>query len=268
VVAAVFTTTTLNSLPTPREDLVNGYKTALTNAGFPSLLQEYVSGNLRYIVYEFNDSPGDAFGKTYMRLGQNTSSQLTVELFSTWNTGTQTGTNASSSILINTNPGTATPVVLTAINHSELRGFTTQNGPNAPILVATLRPLNKPAAWNEASHNYRFLFAAAAFGTVLGCSSGASVYNLSNPSYPFSAPSSLSSPSVLSGRRDIIPRLMLFSPTVNNTGITGQTSGDIGIAACNGTVVGDILEVVAGSEEYRIIQLSSSPGPGLVIRST
>jgi len=241
----------------------NSLHTAMLNAGFTLWHTYTASGENRRIYREiFNSS---TYGTAFYEIRINTTTrQLVIAAYVAFNTTTNTGTGAITSVN-NFTPTTGDAINYTALNGgSEFRVVVIRQA-GTVALVGQVRPsLNKPSWWDENNYPYVWYIRSLTSNQwSLQTAGGASL-----------SPWALITAVIVSrtirgtvpgGQREIANAVELGATSGVPAGTCGVFSNDIAQSSTEGLQPGvDMLVVTAGTEEYLVIQADSG---GLVVRT-
>ncbi|MBH8563771.1 hypothetical protein I8748_16495 [Nostoc sp. CENA67] len=232
--------------------LTTAINTAMVNAGFSSATPYAVSGT-NYLAYNFSSGSG-ANSSTVYRIAITTGFAVSHQLFSTLNTGTNSGTNGSGE-QFSTAFTSSQAITFHALNAApEYRAVLIVQG-SVAVLLGVFSPANKTDVWSLESWNHAFIFSS--FVSMVGTS----LNPFSNTAYtpkPL-GDSNLASPATSFNASTVKGGLDIY--TNSNQGCWTQTSSDIAAAPTSGRSRGDTFTV--GTDTYLVCALSNG---GLVLK--
>lgn len=244
-----------------QQQLYDFLKAQLLAVGF-TLHEEYTVSTTKHMVFSLVLDAAKAKGTVYYRVGVTSAMAVDWQLYDTWNTGTHTGTNASSAGSASFSTASAYQSV-TAFRAGEAWLVWAGNTTNTSHrwLLGMLRPAYKPSYWDEDTWPY-----------ALHATSGAvSTWSLSALS-PFSSTSvalvALATSAVganpYTNKREVLPGLVFYLAA--SPALLGRTSDDF--AQVPNQTVGDTIQVTAGSEEWGFFALGThNTAAGLAVRT-
>lgn len=236
--------------------LTTAINNAMVSAGFSSATPYTVSTS-NYLAYNFSSGTG-ANNSTVYRVQVTTGFAVSHQLFSTLNTGTNSGTNGSGE-QFSTAFTSSQAVTFHALNaFPEYRAVLMVQG-SVSILLGVFNPTNKTDNWSLESWNHAFIFSSftAMVSTSLNPFSNTAYTpkplgdaNLASPATAFNA-------STIKGGLDIY--------TNSNQGCWSQTSIDIAAAPTSSRSRGDTFSVPNGqtTDTYLVCALTNG---GLVLK--
>lgn len=237
---------------------VTALKTAFTNAGFSSPVDDYTSGTDRILTYQFDVDNTKLLGSNFLRV-RVTSGLITYQqLYTSWNATTHTGNNANTEITYST-LSTANTIGFVSLNGgSEYKFiFVTQGTTFLPLGI--IAPANRPDWWDLNNWSYGFIWTSASMAAIR--TSGINPYN--NADFDLLLNSTrMASINPQTNRRDILAGLVLL--TQSNAGSGGRTSDDLAQICGSGSGRYDVLSVFGTTQQYLVINNASA---GIAIRT-
>ncbi|MBD2503133.1 hypothetical protein [Anabaena azotica] len=221
-------TRTITSLTAPitQSNLVSALQTAFTNAGFDAPIQIFTSGTDQILVYRTILDNSKTYGAIFLRLRITNTLGIFQQLVSTWNTGTSSGTDASTEVgyatFLNSINITFNSFNSVSNNQPEVRQvIVTQNSLFAPL--GLIFPENRPSRWDLNSYPYGFIWTSNNPSGLRTTTRNP----YSNPDFStYINDSNLSGTSPTGDGNDLARGIILKS--ISNNGIGCQTSNDIG----------------------------------------
>ncbi|BAZ50133.1 hypothetical protein NIES4103_27470 [Nostoc sp. NIES-4103] len=236
--------------------LTTAITNAMVSAGFSSATPYSVSGT-NYLAYNFSSGSG-ANASTVYRIAITTGFAVSHQLFSTLNTGTNSGTNGSGE-QFSTAFTSSQLVTFHSLNASpEYRAVLMVQG-GVAILLGVFNPTNKADVWSLESWNHAFIFSSF---TALVSTSNNPFSNTAYTPKPL-GDSNLASPATAFNASTIKGGLDVY--TNSNQGCWTQTSGDIAAAPTSGRSRGDTFSVPNGQTTDTYLVCAVTNG-GLVLK--
>jgi hypothetical protein len=234
--------------------LTAAINTAMVNAGFTTS-PGYAVSTTQYLSYSFSSGSGANNGTAY-RIQITSAFAVSHQLFSTLNTGTNTGTNGSGEQSATTFVSSQ-QITFHALNaFPEYRAVLMVQG-SLSILLGVFNPTNRVDVWSLESWNHAFIWSALT-----------SLFATSNNPFSNTAftpklvgDSNIASPASAFNASTV--KVALDIATNSNQGIWTQFSSDIGVAPTASRVRGDTFTPVGSTDIYLVIGLSNG---GLVLK--
>ncbi|MBD2495007.1 hypothetical protein [Nostoc sp. FACHB-280] len=258
MVIAARTTTNLAATIT-QTNLVAAIKTAMINAGFSTLYDDYTSTN-RILVYEVVNDTSKTYGKNYFVISISSALVVATQIFSTWNATTHTGTGGSAVTTFSAF-ATGSSISFTAFSAGdELKLVIAVQG-SVVVMIGSLIPAIRPSWWDLNLWNWGFYPTA----TTLSTWKSTSINPYSNENYQFLILTStfLATANPQTNKRDVITGLLLASSS--NTGIAGKTSDDIACVCASGSSRYDTIQPNGTTQIFTILNNASG---GFAVRTT
>jgi hypothetical protein len=234
--------------------LTTAINAAMVNAGFASATPYTVSTS-NYLAYNFSSGSG-ANNNTVYRIQITTGLAVSHQLFSTLNTGTNSGTNGSGE-QFSTGFTSSQPITFHALNAApEYRAVLMVQG-SVSIMLGVFNPQNKTDVWSLESWNHAFIFSSF---TAMVSTSNNPFSNTAYTPKPL-GDSNLSSPATAFNASTIDAGLRIY--TNSNQGCWTQTSSDIAAAPTNSRSRGDTFTPVGTTDIYLICSIGNG---GLVLK--
>lgn len=217
-----------------------------------TIFSEFTLTTDKCIVFELILDATKILGKVYLRIRIPTTLAVHQQLYTSWNTTSNTGTLASTESSAVTFSSNVAIEFLTFVKSPEYR-FVILSQNTTFALLGIFRPENKPNTWSEDSYPYAFIndnnfTASNMFKTWFSASSNP--YASTSAFTSNMADSRISSPNPINNRRDSLATLILYAST---QGIAGQSSAEIiTVAALGQTRFEDII-FTSGTEEYILL---------------
>ena len=256
MVVAVVTNTSLATSFT-QGSLNTALQTAFYNAGYTTVVDTFTSGTDLCTVYKLVQDSTKTYGTTYLRIRVTTGFAIAQQIFSTWNSSTHTGTNASSE-LTNYTVSNSYPVTFMALNAVPEAGLVAVNNNGTFTILGIISPANMPTWWDLNQWNYGFIFTSYNFSSIQ--STANNPYGTASYNYSLGV-ASMNGVNPINNRRDILTGITYF--TNGNTGCAGRTSDDMGMAAVSGSTKGDSLAIIGTSQIFTVV---NNVAGGLVMR--
>ncbi|MCC5640547.1 hypothetical protein LC593_32905 [Nostoc sp. CHAB 5844] len=255
---AARTNTTLAATIT-QTNLVAAIKTAMTNAGFSTLYDDYTSTN-RILVYEVVIDASKTYGKNYFVVSISSALVIATQIFSTWNASTHTGTGGSAATTF-TAFATASSISFAAFNGGDEFKLVVAVQGSVVIVIGSLVPASKPTWWDLNLWNWGFYPTA----TNLSTWKSPSINPYSNENYQFLMLTStfLATANPQTNKRDVITGLLLASSS--NTGIAGKTSDDLACVCASGSSRYDTIQPTGTTQVFTVLNNASG---GFAVRTT
>lgn len=260
---ATRTDTSLSATIT-QANLTTALKTAMTNAGFSSTPYGEQAASTNKVIYQVVFDASKAKGTAYVELSITSGLVVSIKISDNYTLASYSATNQSVAYSGSVfTPTTGSSVNLIAINHAELRGVIL-NQSSQWNFIGYLRPGNKPSWWDENSYLYCFNSVIETLAYYGLCAPNP-YNNQTSATYALYLQSSslLANANPITNKRDLVSKPFLFGPATYNYGVVGQLSADLVQCAATGLSRLDLMQVTAGSEEYLLLNNSSS---GLAIR--
>lgn len=234
--------------------LTSAISTALANAGFTGITQ-YAINTTNFLAMAFSSGSG-VNATTQYRVQITSAFAVSHQLFSTLNTGTNTGTNGSGEQSATTFVSSQ-PITFHALNaFPEYRAVLMVQG-SLVVLLGVFNPANRVDIWSLDSWNHGFIWSALT-----------SLFATSNNPFSNTAftpklvgDSNIASPASAFNASTV--KVALDIATNSNQGIWTQFSSDIGVAPTANRVRGDTFTPVGSTDIYLVVGLSNG---GLVLR--
>lgn len=227
--------------------LVDAIKTAFTNAGFSTPIDDYTSGSDRILVYSLVVDASKNYGTTFLRIRITSALVCNQQLFTGWNTSTKTGTNGGTEVSYTT-LAAGLPITLVALNSGEVRlVLLLQSGVLVPLGMFV--PTNRMSWYDLNSWSYGFIASTNTFSTWR--SANLTPYNDTSFDILPLANSRMSSANSQTGRRDVLSGLIGLSQS--NQGYAFKTSDDLACISANGSNRLDIAAISGSTEQYLIL---------------
>lgn len=245
------------SPPITQQSFYDAIKARLAAIGGYTLFSEYSASGDKIVVYEILSDASRLFGKVYFRIRVTTGLQIFQQLYVSWNATTNTGTLPSTE---STGVTFVSNVAIDFVSFGKLPEYRflclSQNTTFA--LLGGLRPETKSDGWSEDSYPWMFISdndwaASKQFKTWLTCTSNP--YSNTSAFTTNMADSRMSSQNPITNKRDSQASMVLYATT---QGIAGQSSQEIITVAALGQTRFELLQFIAGTEEYILI----NPGYG------
>lgn len=240
-----------------QQNIYDGIKQAFSNAGYAAPFDEFVTGTDKVVVYAIVLDNTKTYGTTYLRVRVTTTFIIGQQLFSTWNTATDTGTNGSTEV---TYPALVNNV---QVNFTALNGLTEYKivlltqGTNS-IVLGFFSPANKPVWWDLNAWNYAFIPTVSTFASFR--STLLNPYN-STENDSILNNTRLGTANTQTNRRDLLPGIVFFTQT--NQGISGRSSDDLVMVAAVGATRYDTVQIPNDTKQYLVLNPAAG---GLAVR--
>jgi len=256
----VFTVTSSSLSPTiTQANLTTAIKDALAAANFPTPFDE-TTGSTNQIIYEIVLNNSATFGKAYLEIEISSTRQVRQRLHTGWDPATKTGVNTGAwgpQVQFNDN----TEITFRGFEKSNECRLIGIRQSNTVQFLGYLRPVNKPAWWNENSSLYCFIPGTNDFVTWLGAAANNSPYG--NATYTSTlGRAQMASPNPITSKRDVVTGVLLY--TNSNQGAAGRTSDALVMVSGSGLGIYDIIQVTPNVEEYTLLVPAAG---GLALRT-
>lgn len=250
-------TTTLSSAsPNTQATLLSDIQASMTTAGFNAIYDTVVGGSATTLVYNQVFDARQGKGTAYLAIAVGTDLGVNQVLYDAWDLTAHTGTHggtASDRAIFPSNQG----LILTSINHPELRQviITAPNGAIAPI--GYWRPAIKPSWWDENLFLYCFQVINSNFNSFRSVALSGTPYTSQNPDgHKFSSVDCLNNPNSVN-KRDVIPTTIMSPASLQYNapvaGVSGVSSTDIAQGTCGGLTRFDVLQISGGTSQYLVL---------------
>lgn len=234
--------------------LATAISNALTNAGFTGITQYSVSTTI-FLATAFSSGTGTN-ATTQYRVQITSGFAVSHQIFSTLNTGTNSGTNGSGEQSATTFVSSQ-PITFHALNAApEYRAVLMVQG-SLVLLLGVFNPTNKADDWSLDSYNHAFIWSGLT-----------SLFATSNNPFSNTAftpklvgDSNIASPATAFNKSTV--KVGLDIATNSNQGIWTQFSNDIGVAPCASRSRGDTFTPANSSDIFLIVGLTNG---GLVLK--
>lgn len=241
-------------------------KTAMSNAGFGAVFDEYSPGTDRILIYQLTFDPGKLYGTVYLQIKITTALAITQRLYTNWNKTTRVGDN----------PGTETTVTGAAfVNNNSIEFIGFSKSPEFRLIavyqgtttayLGYVRPETKPQWWDENAYPYAFVPVsnsnfATWYGPGLTPYSGGA--NTGGRLQAHLNVSQFGTQNPVTNKRDVLSNILFYA--WSNEGIAGRSSSDLVQIASTNMVRKDVLQVTPGVEEYFLLNAAAG---GLGVRT-
>jgi len=236
---------------------------ALTTAGMGSPIDTWTASNgdlhNTFQITGSSAAKGTIFFDIWVTNNTSYQRQTISAIYDTWNTSTHVGTNASAaysySSLTQISITNNQPIVLTSINHPELKIVVVTQSGFGSYHFGLIRPLNIPSWWNEAVYPYFFMVNTTSGSSILSAFTtlAAALTPWNSAGYlSYMKDSSFLNPNPVTGKRSELPGLIMTTPSTN-TGDAGKTSNDLVIVSAASCNMWDTFPVTPGVEEYTLL---------------
>ena len=254
---SIRTITTL-AAPFTQAQLSTALQTAFANAGFSSLFSSFTSGTDLVLIYALVTDNTKTFGTTYLRIRITNTFIINQTVFSTWNTGTNTGTGNSTEVAYSTLVNSVS-VVFNALNGGiENRlVMVTQGATFLPLGI--ISPVTMRSSWNLNTYTAGFIFTAATMTVLRGTT--ANQTGTTDNDVALVGNSRLSTANVVDNERDIFAGWTLLNQS--GQGFTGKSSDDLAIVSANGSTRYDTIFKTGTSQQFLVILTGNG---GLAVR--
>jgi hypothetical protein len=232
------TTATTRTLATgyTQQQLYDELKAALQIAGFSAPIDENGSaGSLMEQVYSITYN-ASAKGTVFFRIQIPTTLLITSNLFDTYNSTTNVGTNTSTLSLTHQVFSTQQLNIIT-VNNPEMRGLALTSGSTELGFLGVIRPFTKPVEWDESLWPFAFLISPT----------GANLRTMAAAIQPNFGVNQLgatiSTVNTINGKVDIFPFGVLVGLGAGGAlSYAGLFSADIALCQGNGRIQGDTFD--------------------------
>lgn len=222
------------SSPINRDTLSAALKTAFTNAGYTTLVEDYAASTTsdRILIYrlDFNSS---TYGSIFLENRITSARSLTSRISTGWDTTNHVATGFTSTYTSSISLGAIARVNFTAINHPETRLVTVEQGTTTSTTLGIIRPGVKPDWWNESAHPFAWIPQTSAMNNLLGFT-GATTQNpyATTSPYPLLYVSAFAGNSPGAKPDAIAGMAMILSPT--NRSWSGIFSNELALCSTTG----------------------------------
>ncbi|WP_310410564.1 hypothetical protein [Chamaesiphon sp. OTE_8_metabat_110] len=227
-----------------QQQLYDELKAALQVAGFSAPIDENGSpGTTMDQVYSITYNAA-AKGTVFFRIQIATSFLITPNLFDTYNSTTNTGTNTSITPLTYAPLNTQQLNIIT-INNPEMRGLALVTGSTELGFLGVIRPATKVAEWDEALWTFAFIpgVTTGKLRTVAApvCPPIASSLTCN---FGFNQDGTLlTTPSAITGKSDIFPfGILVALGAATAASYAGAFSADLALVQGSGRIQGDTFD--------------------------
>jgi hypothetical protein len=238
-----FTTRTLATGYT-QQQLYDELKAALQIAGFSAPVDENGSaGSLMEQVYSITYN-ASAKGTVFFRIQIPTTLLITSNLFDTYNSTTNVGTNASTLSLTHQALSTQQLNIIT-VNNPEMRGLALTSGSTELGFLGVIRPLTKPVEWDESLWPFAFLISPTGANLrTMAAAIQPSTVSLLNANFGVNQFGTIiSTVNPINGKVDIFPFGVLVGVGAGNAlSYAGLFSADIALCQGSGRIQGDTFD--------------------------
>jgi hypothetical protein len=224
-------------------------KTAFTNAGYTTLVEDYAATTTsdRLLIYRVDFSAA-TYGSIFLENRITSGRSLTSRISTGWDTTTHTATGFTSAYTSSISLGAIAKVTFTAINHPELRLVIVEQGTTTATTLGIIRPGVKPDWWLESSHPFAWTPQTSTMLNFLGFT-GATTQNpyASTAPYPLIYVSALAANSPGNKPDAIAGIAMILSPT--NRSWAGIFTNEVALCSTTGKrgdMIGDFLLLGSG----------------------
>jgi hypothetical protein len=227
-----------------QQQLYDELKAALQVAGFSAPIDENgSSGTTMEQVYSITYNAA-AKGTVFFRVQIATTFVITPNLFDTYNSATNTGTNTSTSPLTYSPLNTQQLNIIT-VNNAEMRGLALMTGSTELGFLGIVRPATKASEWDEAVWTFAFILSPTT-GNVRTVAAAVQPPTAASLSCNFGfnqSSSGLTTPNAITGKSDIFPFGILVSlGAVAAASYAGAFSSDLALVQGSGRIQGDTFE--------------------------
>jgi len=241
-------------------NLTAAIKDALAAANFPAPFDE-ITGSTNRVIYEITLNNSATFGKAYLEIEITSTRQVRQRLHTGWDPSTDTGVNSSAwgpQVQFSDD----TVITFRGFEKSDECRLVGIRQSNIIHFLGYLRPINKPAWWNENNFLYCFIPATNDFITWHGAAASNSPYG--NATYTSSlGRAQMATANPITSKRDVVTGILLYSNS--NQGAAGRTSDDLVMVSGSGLGIYDIIQVTPNVEEYTLLVPAAG---GLALRTT
>lgn len=240
------------------QSLYDGIKLGFTNAGFSNIVDQYIAGTDKIIVYGIVLDSAKTFGTTYLRVRVTSTLVIATAIYTAWNATAHTGSNASNEVAYPALVSSA-PINFVALNGGDEFKFAVLWSGAVTLFLGFIAPANRPAWWDLNTWNYCF-FPTDSTLTLLYSS-------LLNPYNTQTTHTSLNNvymglSNLQTNRRDVLPGVIFYN--ASNRGIAGRTSDDLIMVAASGASRFDTIQIPGDTKEYLLL---SNVSGGLAVRT-
>jgi hypothetical protein len=236
-------------------NFTDAIKTAMNNAGFGAVFDEYTSGTDRYLIYQLVFDANKIYGTVYLVIRVTGALAVTQRLYTNWNKTTRVGDNAGSetsssgAIFVNN----AQVDFVGFARSPEFRLVALYQG-TASVFLGYIRPENKPSWWDENAYSYAFVPVSSSnfvqwYGTAMSPYTG-SVGTKDRLQAHLSV-AQFGTPNPITNKRDILSNILFYA--YSNEGIAGRSSSDLVQLASTNLLRKDVIQVTVGAEEYYLL---------------
>lgn len=247
----------INSITSPinRDTLAVGLKTAFTNAGYTTLVEDYAATSTsdRLLIYSLNFN-SSTYGTIFLENRITSARSLTSRISTGWDIATHTATGFTSAYTSSVSLGAIARVNFTAVNHPETRLVIVEQGTTTSTILGIIRPGVKPDWWLESSHPFAWIPQTSAMTNMLGFT-GATTQNpyATTSPYPLLYVSALAANSPGNKPDAIAGMAMILSPT--NRSWAGIFSNELALCSTTGKrgdMIGDFLLLGSGTSALAV----------------
>lgn len=247
---ATRTTTTL-SAPISQSNLCTALQSVFSTAGLGNPIDDFTSGTDRILIFAKTTGTG-TFGTIYLRLRITSGLRVFQQLFTTWNSSTNSGTRPISEHEYDT-LSSDIDIKFDIFNREPEYWLILVSQSSKFLPLGMVAPSIKRSNFSFNSFAWGFIFTSKNMTNVRG---SPGYYSSDNYELSLAGSGRLSNADPIDNERDVITGIMLLSQS--NQGIAGKFSDDLAVIAAAGTSRYDNVLISGTSEQYLII----APGPG------